>query len=69
VAVLCSSIEKGAVVRKKCSQGCIACNKCVKECPDGAIVIEENLAVIDYAKCTGCGHCVEICVTKCIKGV
>ena len=66
VSVLCKNIEKGAVVRKKCSKGCIGCGKCVKECPDGAIVMENNLAVIDYEKCSGCGHCAEVCVTNSI---
>ena len=67
VAVLCTSIEKGAVVRKKCSNGCIGCSKCVRECPDAAIIMENNLAKIDYAKCTNCGHCAEICVTGSIR--
>ena len=65
--VLCKNIERGAVVRKKCSCCCLGCGKCVRECPDGAIVIEDNLAKIDYEKCTDCGHCAEICVTKCIQ--
>jgi len=65
--VLCKNIEKGAVVRKKCSNGCIGCGKCVRECPSAAIILEENLAKINYEKCTGCGHCAEICVTRCIQ--
>ena len=69
VSVLCSNIEKGAFVRKKCSSGCISCSKCVRECPAEAITIEDNLAKIDQEKCTGCGHCAEICVTKCIQPV
>ena len=67
VIVLCSNIEKGAVVRKKCTKGCIACGKCARECPDAAIVVQENLARIDYSKCSGCGRCVEVCITKCIS--
>ena len=67
VFVACQNNEKGAVVRKKCSAGCIACRKCVKECPDQAIVIENNLAIIDHEKCSGCGHCAHICMTKCIQ--
>ena len=66
VVVSCKNIEKGAAARKKCSCCCIACTKCVKECCQGAIVIEDNLAKIDYTKCDGCGKCVEVCVTKCI---
>ena len=69
VIIACNSIEKGAVVRKKCSVGCIACTKCVKECPDAAITMVNNLAVIDYGKCSGCGKCVDVCITKSIRFV
>ena len=47
--VLCSSRDKGAAVRKYCKTGCIACGICAK-LADGAIRIDENLAVVDYAK-------------------
>lgn len=65
-AVLCSNKDKGAVTRKKCTVGCIACKKCEKECPVQAIVVENNLSKIDYAVCTDCGHCAEVCPVKCI---
>jgi RnfABCDGE-type electron transport complex B subunit len=65
--VTCRSREKGAVVRQKCSNGCIACQRCVRECTAEAISVVDNLAVIDYEKCSGCGHCAEVCTTKCIK--
>ena len=65
--VLCSNTEKGAATRKKCTNGCIACKKCERECPEKAITVQNNLAVIDYSKCTNCGHCVEVCMAKCIK--
>ena len=67
VIVACSNTEKGAVTRKECTNGCIACRKCEKECPEGAITVEGDLARIDYAKCTNCGHCAEVCVTGCIE--
>jgi Na+-translocating ferredoxin:NAD+ oxidoreductase RNF subunit RnfB len=67
VFIACKNIEKGAVTRKKCTSGCIACTKCVKECPEAAITMADNLAMIDYEKCTGCKRCVEVCVTKCIS--
>ena len=35
--------------------------KCVKNCPENAISIDSGYPVIDYAKCTGCGICVEKC--------
>ena len=65
--VTCKNVEKGAMVRKKCSSGCIGCSRCVKECPADAIVVTDNLARIDYSKCTGCGNCAEVCVTGSIQ--
>jgi len=49
VHILCSSHDKGAKVRKACSVGCIACTKCVKEAPEGAIAMQDNLAVASGA--------------------
>ena len=66
VVVTCSNTEKGAITRKACSHGCIACKKCEKECPVGAITVENGLARIDYAKCTNCGHCAAVCPVGCI---
>jgi len=69
VYVKCNSLDRGAVVRKICKFGCIACGACVKVCEPGAIRIENNLAIIDYEKCTNCGACVEVCPTKSIVKV
>ena len=66
VYVKCNSHDKGSVVRKICKVGCIACGICVKVCEPEAIKIENNLAVIDYDKCTNCGICVEKCPTNSI---
>lgn len=59
--VLCNSHERGKTVSRACEVGCIACKACVKVCPEEAIVMEDNLAVIDLEKCTDCGKCVEKC--------
>lgn len=67
--VMCNSKDKGADARKKCSNACIGCKKCEKVCPESAITIRDNLANIDYGKCTGCGLCVEGCPTNCLKSV
>ena len=66
VAVKCNNHYKGAEVRKYCKVGCIACGKCEKSCPEGAIKVVDNLAVIDYSKCTGCGICKNVCPVHCI---
>ncbi|MBN1420545.1 MAG: RnfABCDGE type electron transport complex subunit B [Planctomycetes bacterium] len=67
VHVRCRSREKGAVVRKVCSVGCIGCKKCEKTCPHDAIHVAENLASIDYGKCTSCAACVKVCPMKTIE--
>jgi len=64
--VSCSNLDRGAITRKACSVGCIGCSICVRECAAGAIVVENNLARVDYAKCIGCGDCVEACPQKTI---
>jgi ferredoxin len=48
VHILCSSHEKGGAARKKCKMACIACQKCVKAAPEGAISMDNFLAVVNY---------------------
>ena len=68
-AVKCSSKDKGPVVNKACRVGCIACGLCVRNCPNEAIFLKDNVAVIDYTKCNGCGTCVSKCPKKAIQWV
>jgi RnfABCDGE-type electron transport complex B subunit len=67
VYVACSSHDPGKDTKRVCSVGCIACGLCVKACKFNAIHVIDNLAVIDYHKCTSCGECVLVCPVKCIR--
>ncbi|NLK26749.1 MAG: RnfABCDGE type electron transport complex subunit B [Clostridiales bacterium] len=65
--VACSSLDKGKDVKSYCTIGCIGCKLCVKNCEYDAIHVENNLAKIDYSKCTNCGKCAAVCPTKVIQ--
>ena len=64
--VQCSSKEFGKAVKEVCSAGCIGCKMCTRVCEADAITVENNIAKIDYSKCTGCGKCAEKCPAKII---
>lgn len=65
--VQCSSLARGKEVRDACTAGCIGCGICSKNCPSDAIVFENNIARIDYDKCTKCGTCEQKCPRNIIK--
>lgn len=67
VHVLCKNEEPGKSVRQKCKGGCIGCKICEKVCEFDAIKVENNVASINYDRCTGCMKCAEKCPTKVIK--
>ncbi len=66
VFVSCVNKDKGGAARKACSNACIGCSKCEKECPYEAITITNNLAYIDYMKCRLCRKCAPVCPTNAI---
>jgi len=66
VVVACSSLDKGERLRQICEIGCAGCSACQYACKYNAIKVSQNLAVIDYEKCVGCGDCAEKCPRKLI---
>lgn len=69
VYVSCVSRDKGAATRKACSAGCIGCGKCERSCQAQAIKVVDNVAYIDFNKCTLCRTCVTGCPVKAISAV
>ena len=68
-AVVCVNKDKGPVAKKACANACIGCGICVKTCTHDAIVMENNIAYIDPAKCKLCRECEAMCPTGAIHGV
>ncbi len=67
--VSCMNKDKGAVAKKECLAACIGCGICAKTCTHDAIVVENNLAYIDFNKCKLCRECEAMCPTGAIHGV
>ena len=66
IFVSCVNKDKGGFAKKACSNACIGCSLCLKQCQFEAITIENNLSYIDHTKCRMCRKCVEVCPTNAI---
>ena len=66
IFVSCVNKDKGGVAKKACSNACIGCSLCFKECKFDAITIADNLSYIDHTKCRLCRKCVPVCPTHAI---
>ena len=65
VFVSCVNKDKGPAAMKACAVS----GKCEKECPFGAITVENNLAYIDFEKCRLCRKCEKVCPKHAIVAV
>jgi RnfABCDGE-type electron transport complex B subunit len=50
-----------------CPYGCLGFGDCEEVCQFDAIHIVDGLAVVDYAKCVGCGACQKACPRQLIE--
>ena len=66
VQVLCNSHDPGAMVRKYCTIGCIACQICVKTAPE-AYRVQERLATVIAGQYEEALQAVPKCPTHCIR--
>ena len=69
VWVDCRNKDKGPAAKKACAAACIGCGICVKTCTHEAIILDNNVAYIDPAKCKLCRECEAMCPTGAIHGV
>jgi len=60
---------KRSLSYKRCPYACLRFGDCIAVCPQGAISIDDDndIAVIDYEKCNGCGLCIGECSQNLIE--
>ena len=66
----CRAAKLSAGGTKLCSWGCLGYGDCTLVCQFDAIKMEDDgLPHVDYAKCTGCGLCVQECPQQILVSV
>jgi pyruvate formate lyase activating enzyme len=48
---------------------CIACKKCMEACAPGAISFRDDIREIEWARCSGCLACAEVCPSRALEVV
>lgn len=48
---------------------CRGCQSCVRVCPQGAIVMKGNLAIVNPSTCMDCEECYQTCMQGAITTV
>ncbi len=65
--VACKNLADGDTAEKSCEVACTACGKCVMDSEPGVMRLENNLAVVDYARNEGAAkRAIERCPTGAI---
>ncbi|MCP4763067.1 MAG: hypothetical protein GY870_14925, partial [archaeon] len=49
------------------SENCVGCGTCVEKCPAEAILIPDDIAILDETRCIGCGLCAHHCPEETIN--
>ena len=53
--------------QKACEYGCLGFGNCAAACRNGAITVQDGIAVVDTDKCGACGECVAACPKNLIE--
>ncbi|MBQ4544248.1 MAG: 4Fe-4S binding protein [Oscillospiraceae bacterium] len=61
-----SRIKKKVAGKLTCSDSCVYCTLCAKQCPEGAITVDRANKTwsVDEEKCVKCGICIDKCPKK-----
>ena len=59
--------QHSAMMPQVASKSCQYCQKCIKWCPQDAIIEQDGKAFIVAEKCIGCGECLAVCRFDAVK--